>query len=114
MNYGFGQTPLNEEKTKVLMVRRALLTLNLSLDLNLILSVERILRVLLAYIYIFFFQEINDSLKNLLFYPVHFNLLIDDLIKIEFYLRVNLNSSLSKYCRQFLHTYKDSQTDACW
>ena len=27
--------PLNEEKTKVLMVRRALSTLNLSLDLNL-------------------------------------------------------------------------------
>ena len=31
----------------------------------------------------FFFQEINDSLKNLQFYRVHFNLLIDDLIFIS-------------------------------
>ena len=49
-----------------------------------------------------------------IYYFTHFNLLIDDLIKMEFYLRVNLNSSLRKYCRHFLHTYKDSQTDACW
>ena len=91
------------------MIRRALSTLNLSLDLNLF-SLSNVYWECYKLIYIyFFFQEINDSLKSLLFYPVHFNLLIDDLIKIEFSLRVNLNSSLRKYCRQFLHTYKDSQ-----
>ena len=31
----------------------------------------------------FFFQEIDDSLKNLQSYPVHFNLLIEDLIFIS-------------------------------
>ena len=88
-------------------------TLNLSLDLNFF-SRSNVYWECYKLIYIyFFFQEINDSLKSLLFYPVHFKLLIDDLIKIEFYLRVNLNSSLRKYCRHFLHSYKDSQTDAC-
>ena len=56
MNYGFGQTQISS----LLMRKRKLVP-----------SVERILRVLLAYIF-FFFQEINDSLKNLLFYPFQF------------------------------------------